>query len=66
MTSTNQSHISADSATYSVLGNPKVRYDAGFSIAFYILKILALVSPYSVKPKVGLRYVSDFKVLLHR
>ena len=68
---------------HSVLGNPKVRYDTGFRIAFlhkcmsillplFIthfwvavrgkakLKILALVSPYSEKPKV--RYVSDFNL----
>ena len=66
---------------HSVLVNPKVRYDTGFSIAFFLLKymsillplfitpfgvavrgkgkltILALISPYSEKPKV--RHVSD-------
>ena len=68
---------------HSVLGNPKVRYDTGFRIAFlhkYMsilltlfitpfwvavrgkakLKILALVRPYSEKPKV--LYVSDFNL----
>ena len=69
---------------HSILGNPKVRYDTGFSIAFFLhnfmsillplfitpfwvavrgkakLMILALVSPYSEKPKV--RYVSDFNL----
>ena len=69
---------------HSVLGNPKVRYDIGFSIAFYLhkymsillplfitpfgvavwgkgkLTILALISPYSEKPKV--RHVSDFNL----
>ena len=73
-----------DSIGDSVLGNPKVRYYTGFSIAFFLhkymsillplfitpfwvavrgkakLKILALVSPYSEKPKV--RYVSDFNL----
>ena len=70
---------------HSVLGNPKVRYDIGFSIAFFFLHkymsillplfitpfgvavrgkgkltILALISPYSEKPKV--RHVSDFNI----
>ena len=68
---------------HSVLGNPKVRYDTGFRIAFlhkYMsvllhlfitpfwvavrgkakLNILALVSPYSEKPKVC--NVSDFNL----
>ena len=69
---------------HSVLGNPKVRYDIGFSIAFFLRKymsillplfitpfgvavrgkgkltILALISPYSEKPKV--RHVSDFNL----
>ena len=69
---------------HSVLGNPKVRYDFGFSIAFFLhkymsilsplfitpfgvavrvkgkLTILALISPYSEKPKV--RHVSDFNL----
>ncbi len=68
---------------HSLLGNPNVRYDTGFSIAFLHnfmsivlplvitpfwvavrgkakLKILALVSPSSEKPKV--RYISDFNL----
>ena len=60
---------------HSVLGNPKVRYDTGFSIAFYInicqfcypfllplfgLRSGALASQYSEKPKA--RYVSDFNI----
>ena len=70
---------------HSVLGNPKVRYDIVFSIAFFFLHkymsillplfitpfgvavrgkgkltILALISPYSEKPKV--RHVSDFNL----
>ena len=69
---------------HSVLGNPKVRYDIGFSIAFFLhkymsillplfitpfgvavrgkgqLTILALISPYSEKPKV--RHASDFNL----
>ena len=71
---------------HSVLGNPKVRYDTGFSIVFFTycskyvsiflplfftpfgvavrgkgkLKILALISPYSEKPKV--RHVGDFNL----
>ena len=69
---------------HSVLVNPKVRYDTGFSIAFFLhkymsillplfitpfgvavrgkgkLTILALISPYSEKPKV--RHVSDFNL----
>ena len=74
------------SVGHSVLGNPKVRYDIGFSIAFFCLHkymsilllplcitpfgvavrgkgkltILALISPYSEKPKV--RHVSDFNL----
>ena len=70
---------------HSVLGDPKVRYDIGFSIAFFFLHkymsillplfitpfgvavrgkgkltILALIIPYSEKPKV--RHVSDFNL----
>ena len=69
---------------HSVLGNPKVRYDTGFSIALFLhkymsivlplfitpfgvavrgkskLTILALISPYSEKPKA--RNVCDFNL----
>ena len=35
---------------HSVLGNPKVRYDIGFSIAFYLHKYMSILLPIFITP----------------
>ena len=35
---------------HSVLGNPKVRYDSGFSIAFFLHKYMSILLPLFITP----------------